>query len=283
MKFCYTVTQERSGQTVEQILKETFQISSHLLKNIRLYGCLTCDGKKIKTNECVFVESVLFAEWNFNGKEAGEIVSDQIPILFQDECFVIVDKPTNLCVHPSRGHIQDSLITVLSGGNHLNVVTRLDRDTSGIVILAKNGYWHNRISQTEILKLYYGLVEGCPIQKEGMIDEPIERETEGSIKRIVRSDGKSARTAYRVLDYFDDIDCSVLEYRLFTGRCHQIRVHTSFLGCPLVGDSLYGNEKSDSRQDGQRLLCGQVQFIHPKSGELINIRISDIEERLLNR
>ena len=281
MKFCFTVTKECSGQTVEQILKDQFQISSHLLKNIRLYGSLTCDGIKIKTNDIASNGCTLLAEWDFNGTEAGDITSKSIPVLFQDECFVIVDKPKNLCVHPSRGHSQDSLITVLSGGNHLNVVTRLDRDTSGIVILAKNGHWHNRMSQTEIIKLYYGLVHGHPLNKEGIIHAPIEREEEGSIKRIVRPDGKSATTAYQVLEYIEESHCSLMEFRLFTGRCHQIRVHSSYLGCPLVGDTLYGDKGENLKIDGQRLLCGQVQFIHPKSGELIKIRIPDYKERLL--
>ena len=281
MIFCYQVKPERIGQSVEQVLKEEFGISSHLLKNIRLYGSIVSNGVKKKTNEIVAEGEKLEASWDFNGTEAGQIACDSIPILYQDDCFLIVDKPPKLCVHPSRGHSGDSLITRLSGGNFLNVVTRLDRDTSGLVLLAKNGYWHNCLSHIEITKLYYGLVKGKPELEQGTIDEPIERESAGSIRRIVCAEGKRAITTYRVMEYFEQEDCSILEYQLFTGRCHQIRVHSSYIGHPLIGDGLYGN--GEYGMDGQRLICGKLVFEHPQNKEKIEISLPDIINSLMKK
>ena len=279
MLFRYQVGKCKEGQSVETVLREEFMISAYLLKKIRLYGSIKCNGSEIKIYDLVTTGDWIEAAWDFDGKEAGWITCDTIPILYQDTCFLIVDKPPNLCVHPSRGHIQDSLITVLSGGNFLNVVTRLDRDTSGLVLLAKNGYWHNRFATTPITKIYYGLVSGKPIATQGMIEEPIEREQEGSIRRVVCENGKHAITAYRLVEYIETINCSILEFELFTGRCHQIRVHTSHIGHPLIGDGLYGNGEE---QEGQRLLCGKLLFVHPGTGEKIEIELPDICQRLIS-
>ena len=282
MVFRYQVVKRREGQSVETVLKEEFMISAYLLKKIRLYGSITCNGREIKIYDMVAAGDLLAATWDFEGKEAGWITCETIPILYQDTCFLIVDKPSNLCVHPSRGHSQDSLITRLSGGNFLNVVTRLDRDTSGLVLLAKNGYWHNRFATTQISKIYYGLVRGKPIVPQGVIEEPIERENEGSIKRIVCADGKRAVTSYRLIKYNEEIDCSILEFQLFTGRCHQIRVHSAHIGHPLIGDGLYGNGDRDRELEGQRLLCGKLVFVHPGTGEKIEIELPDIRQRLIS-
>ena len=279
MIFQYCVKEERSGQRIAQVLREEFDISSHLLKNIKLYGDITINGSKCWVVAVVQTGDLLEVSWDFHGKEAGEISCDSIPILYQDDCFLIVDKPSNLCVHPSKGHGTESLITLLSGGNHLHVVTRLDKDTSGLVLLAKNGYWHNQLSNTVIQKRYYGLVEGRLEPLTDRIEAPIQREEEGGMRRIVHPDGKTAITLYRVLEYLPEENQSIVDFQLLTGRCHQIRVHTSYRGHPLVGDSLYGSEVSSS--DGQRLVCGSLQFLHPRDQTEISVSIKEYREHLL--
>ncbi|MGB4661904.1 MAG: RluA family pseudouridine synthase [Mobilitalea sp.] len=278
MRFSYTIREEHNGHTIEQVLKEEFKISSQLLKNIKLYGSILVNGRKQWTKDSVHNGDILEAGWDFAGKEAGHIICDSIPILYQDDCFLIVVKPSNLCVHPSKGHGYDSLITRLNGGNGLHVVTRLDKDTSGLVLLAKNGYWHNQLSNIEIIKRYYGVVEGKLEPAQSLVDAPIQRESEDSVRRIVHSQGKRAITAYKVLDYLSEVDLSVVGFQLFTGRCHQIRVHTSYLGHPLVGDNLYGSIIEST--EGQRLVCGKLQFIHPRDQVLVEVSLPSIGDIL---
>ena len=197
-----------------------------------------------------------------------------LKVLYEDEDILAVDKPTNMPTHPSKGNNLPTLANAVMGyydGNFVfRSVNRLDRDTSGIVIIAKNkiaastlsssmkkGLWH---------KKYHAIVEGCPENTEGRIDAPIERVEEGNIKRMVRPDGKRAITDYRVVEKYDG--SSLCEITLLTGRTHQIRVHMSYIGHPLVSDFLYGTESDKEYY----LRCIEISFPHPKTGEELTIR-----------
>ena len=210
-----------------------------------------------------------------------EQISDGIPpmdiplkVLYEDEDILAVDKPTNMPTHPSKGNNLPTLANAVMGyynGNFVfRSVNRLDRDTSGVVVIAKNkiaafalsssmkkGLWH---------KKYHAIVEGCPENTEGRIDAPIERIEEGNIKRTVRPDGKRAVTDYKVIESYGE--SSLCEITLLTGRTHQIRVHMSYIGHPLVSDFLYGTESDKEYY----LRCIEISFPHPKSGENIVIR-----------
>jgi 23S rRNA pseudouridine1911/1915/1917 synthase len=149
-------------------------------------------------------------------------------------------------------------------------VNRLDRDTSGVVIIAKNKISASSLSASMKKglwsKKYHALVSGCPSPKEDTIDAPIERIEEGNIKRTVRADGKRAITKYKVIEEYGD--SSLCEIILLTGRTHQIRVHMSHIGHPLVSDFLYG-EKSDKEY---YLRCNEITLPHPKTNKIITIR-----------
>lgn len=195
-------------------------------------------------------------------------------VLYEDDYILAVDKPTNMPTHPSKGNNLPTLANAVMGyygGDFVfRSVNRLDRDTSGVVIIAKNqisasslsasmkkGLWH---------KKYHAVVEGCPTPKESRIDAPIERIAEGNIKRTVRLDGKRAITDYRVIEEYENR--SLCEITLLTGRTHQIRVHMAHIGHPLVSDFLYGTES----EDDYFLRCIEISFPHPKSGEIIVIK-----------
>lgn len=197
-----------------------------------------------------------------------------ITVLYEDEDILAVDKPTNMPTHPSKGNNLPTLANAVMGyygGNFVfRSVNRLDRDTSGIVIIAKNQMSAGALSASMKKglweKKYHALVDGIPCPAEATIDAPIERIEEGNIKRTVRPDGKRAVTKYRVLE--SNANRSLCEITLLTGRTHQIRVHMSYIGHPLVSDFLYGNP-SDKEYF---LRCVEIKFPHPKTNETIIIK-----------
>ncbi len=195
-------------------------------------------------------------------------------VLYEDDDILAVDKPTNMPTHPSKGNNLPTLANAVMGyygGDFVfRSVNRLDRDTSGVVIIAKNQISASSLSSSMKKglwrKKYHAIVEGCPAPKEGRIDAPIERIEEGNIKRTVRPDGKRAITDYRVIEEYENT--SLCEISLLTGRTHQIRVHMAYIGHPLRSDFLYGTEGEDE----YFLRCVEISFPHPKSNETIVIR-----------
>ena len=204
-------------------------------------------------------------------KRSNGIPPMDIPIrvLYEDEWMIAVDKPTNMPTHPSRGNNLPTLANAVMGyfrGDFLfRSVNRLDRDTSGIVIIAKNKIAAGRLSSDmkkgKWHKKYHALVSGIPSPSEGVIDAPIERIEEGNIKRAVRTDGKRAITQYKVIEEYGD--SSLCEAVLLTGRTHQIRVHFAHIGHPLVSDFLYGT----SSPIEYYLRCKKIRLPHPLTGE----------------
>lgn len=195
-------------------------------------------------------------------------------IIYEDDYILAVDKPTNMPTHPSKGNnlptLANAVMGYYNGAFVFRSVNRLDRDTSGIVIIAKNqisaGALSSSMKNGLWAKKYHALVTGIPSPRDGIIEAPIERIEEGNIKRCVRSDGKPAITIYKVIEEFGD--SSLCEITLLTGRTHQIRVHMSHIGHPLVSDFLYGSvcEKE------YYLRCKEISFPHPRSGEIIVIK-----------
>lgn len=195
-------------------------------------------------------------------------------VLYEDDDILAVDKPTNMPTHPSKGNTLPTLANAVMGyygGDFVfRSVNRLDRDTSGVVIIAKNQISASNLSSSMKKglwrKKYHAIVDGCPEPKSARIDAPIERIEEGNIKRTVRPDGKRAVTDYRVIEEYDD--CSLCEISLLTGRTHQIRVHMAYVGHPLRSDFLYGVES----EADYFLRCVEISFPHPKTDEIIVIK-----------
>ena len=196
-----------------------------------------------------------------------------LDIVYEDEYLIAVNKPKNMPVHPSRGN---SLPTVANALRHyigqpfvFRAVNRLDRDTSGIVLIAKDrlagAKLYQAMKERRFEKIYLAVVEGIP-ESHGFIDAPIEREAEESIKRVVREDGKRCLTEYELISTYED-GSSLIKVIPHTGRTHQIRVHMAHIGHPLKDDFLYGKrgEKTYS------LHCTSLSFEHPFTGEKITI------------
>ena len=192
-----------------------------------------------------------------------------------------VDNPTNMPTHPSKGNSLPTLANAVMakyGGDFVfRAVNRLDRDTSGIVLIAKDELSAYRLSESmksgKFVKKYEAVISGCPEKKKGIIDAPIRRESEGSTRRIVAPDGKRAVTEYRVIKELSGN--AVCEIRLHTGRTHQIRVHMAHIGHPLVNDFLYGKRGDEPYS----LRCVELCFSHPKNNSKITIRTEGPAER----
>lgn len=192
-----------------------------------------------------------------------------VPIAFETENLVVFDKPGGMPVHPSVKHQGDTLgnyFAYLYPDLTFRPVNRLDRDTSGLCIAAKNAH-AAKLLQNCCQKIYYAAVHGLT-DESGTIDAPIARERESIILRCVRSDGQKAITHYTRLRYNDQY--SLEEIRLETGRTHQIRVHFSHIGHPLAGDDMYGGLRNDIAR--QALHCGELTFDEPLSGKKITVR-----------
>lgn len=198
-------------------------------------------------------------------------IDKPIEIVYEDEYFIIVYKPHGLAVMGTKAHFDDNLSSYVISyfkknnvNSTIHLVNRLDKDTAGLVLIAKSSYIHHLLSITKITKRYYALVHGY--LDDGIINEPIKR-MDSSMKRMVSIDGKEAITKYRVVERKNNK--SLVDIDLLTGRTHQIRVHFSHIGHPLVGDSLYGYN------DGELCLESYyLGFIHPINKEEMKISLS---------
>ena len=204
-----------------------------------------------------------------------------LDIIYEDKDIIIVNKPKNMVVHPAPGNYEGTLVnallyhcTDLSGINGIirpGIVHRIDKDTSGILVIAKNDLAHNDLAaqfkEHSIKREYYALVEGRIKKDGGTIDAPIGRHVNNRLKFAVSDGGKRAVTHYKVLDVFNS--CTLVKCTLETGRTHQIRVHMAFIGHPLVGDTVYGLKKQKITNNGQVLHAKTLGFIHPTKKEYI--------------
>lgn len=212
------------------------------------------------------------------GFESLEAISRKLKVVFEDDHFLILDKPAGVASIPSVNHSNTMANYVkayyIDSGyeNHqVHIVTRLDKDTSGLMLFAKHGYAHARLDKQlqkrAIEKRYLALVKGDGLlEKEGEIIAPIARDEDSIITRRVARGGKYAHTSYKVIEQFGNI--YLVDIHLHTGRTHQIRVHFSHIGFPLLGDDLYGGSLSEGISR-QALHCHTLKFYNPFSGEEI--------------
>ena len=203
-------------------------------------------------------------------------------MLYEDDHILAVDKPAGMLIHPSHSQNSGTLANLVVGyyaatGQKcaFHPVTRLDRDTYGVVLVAKNSYMHALLQGAPLQKIYHALVYGGPQEDHGMIDAPIARRDLPSLLRCISQEGKPSLTEFSVLER--DGATALLALRPITGRTHQLRLHCSHRGFPILGDPQYGTEESQrfSSQRGychQRLCAKSVAFSHPLTGEQLTIQ-----------
>lgn len=211
--------------------------------------------------------------------ESVEISNKELDIIYEDEHYLIINKPVDVLSVPSPVHRTDTIANRVKGyfirNNYqhqiVHIVTRLDRYTSGIMIIAKNTLAHSlmgqQLQEQKLDKYYEAIVEGHLKEKKGFITQPIARSSDSIIERVVSADGKPSITEYKVLNELPN-NLSHLYLTLHTGRTHQIRVHLSSIGHPLVGDDLYNG--STELLNRQALHCKKCVFVHPLTKEKVS-------------
>jgi 23S rRNA pseudouridine1911/1915/1917 synthase len=227
-----------------------------------------------------------------------EVLPEDIPfdVVYEDEHILVLIKPCGLVVHPSPGYSSGTLVNALlfrvkhlsgiGGWERPGIVHRLDKNTAGLMVVAKTDKAHLRLAEEfkerRVLKLYRALISGLPKEDEGVIEKPIWRHPKDRKKFWVSQEGKPAKTEYRVLKRFEKHHISLLELRIYTGRTHQIRVHLSSLGYPMLGDITYGFKPSSVGENLKKLLgdCHmlvsyRLGFYHPHTGEWMDFQVQD--------
>lgn len=273
----YNVKEER---VIKDILIKEFDISSRLLRKLKLNERIFCNGKvawvngNAKPGDEIKVNIFFEEEAESINAEYGEI-----DILYEDESLLLINKSGNMVSHPTCLHQSGTLANFVKGyfdkkGEKLKVrfVNRLDRETSGIIVLAKNDYVQDILSKQmqsgEFTKEYIAIVHGNVEKENGTIDLPIKREPDSIMTRMVAYDGERAVTHYEVLERLEDV--TVLKLKLETGRTHQIRVHLKAIGHPIVGDGLYSDIET-ALISRQALHSYRTGFIHPITHEKVLI------------
>ena len=248
-------------------------------------GSIAKSSYKVKENDVIELEEP--------EAKTVDIVAQDIPIdvVYEDNDIIVVNKPKGLVVHPANGNWDGTLVNAimakckdsLSGiGGEIRpgIVHRLDKDTSGLLIIAKNDKAHLNLSEQiknrNVKKVYYALVRGIVPENDATINMPIARSTKDRKKMAVDKNGKEAITHFKVLERFDKY--TLLEVKIDTGRTHQIRVHLSQIGYPVVGDEVYSNGKNEFGIHGQLLHAKSLEFTHPTTGEKMHLEAELPEE-----
>lgn len=238
---------------------------------------ITCNGKTIRSIDTVYNGDVIILKTEDNSFLEPNPLLD-VPIAFENDNLIIFNKSGGMPVHPSVKHQGDTLgnfFSALYPEMTFRPVNRLDKDTSGLVVIAKNAFSANLL-QNSCRKVYFAVVHGIT-DISGTINAPIARECESIIVRCVRNDGQQAITHYKRIAR--NKKYSLLEIHLETGRTHQIRVHFSHIGHPLAGDDLYGGTREDISR--QALHCGVMTFVEPLTEEIITVN-SDLPDDIKN-
>lgn len=277
----FNINGEEEGQRIDKYLSIMIEGKSRSF----VQGLI--DEKKVKANSKVIKSNYKLKKGDFIEVEVPEPVELNVSaeemnldIVYEDEDVLVVNKEKGIVVHPAPGNYTGTLVngilhhcSDLSGINGVirpGIVHRIDKDTSGILVIAKNDEAHNDLAaqfkKHSIKREYYALVEGKFSNVKGTVNKPISRDKKERIKMAINSDGKRAVTHYEVLEQYDK-GVSLVKCTLETGRTHQIRVHMSSIGHPLVGDLVYGYKRQKFNIEGQALHAKTLGFIHPRTKE----------------
>ena len=266
------------GGRLSSFLKEELKMSTGLMNRLKWQDAIQVNGTPRHTDYPVQPGDVITVAMD---EETPEYLAEDgaLTVLYEDDCLLAVDKPAGMLIHPSRTKFDGTLANYVVGyfrktgqKSAFHPVTRLDRDTFGIVLLGKNAHIHSLLQAAPLQKTYHALTFGGPEADSGVIDAPIARKPLPSLLREVRPEGKPSVTEFRILERYKKL-CK-LELKPITGRTHQLRVHCAYLGFPILGDPQYGSEASRafSEQCGwhtQMLCAKKLEMIHPVTGEAL--------------
>lgn len=271
MNLSYQIDKDEHYDNVLHVLKEQFLLSDRLITKLKKANKIYLNSLPTYTKKSVTVGDTVSVLIDFE-EDNSNIVASNIPlnIIYEDDYLLVLNKPANIAIHPSILHFDNSLsngvkfyFDKLGLKKKIRIVNRLDRNTSGIVIFAKNEYIQEclikQMKTNEFKKEYLAIAKGFLESKSGTLNFPIARKEGSIIERTVSSDGDSAITHYDVVKEFNNL--SLVHIVLETGRTHQIRVHFSHIGHPILGDTLYGSPSELINR--QALHSYKLTFIHP--------------------
>lgn len=295
-RFEFEITEELAGSRIDKAIAtlqpdwSRTQIQQWLKEeHIQVNGSFVKSNYKVKAEDTIAIEQP--------DPEVYDIEAENLDleIVYEDRDVLVVNKPVGMVVHPSPGHLSGTLVnglmyqcTDLSGINGVmrpGIVHRIDKDTSGLLMVAKNDKAHvslvNQLVEKSVNRVYTALVHGHIPHDNGTIDAPIGRDPRDRQRMAVVDNGKNAVTHFKVLERFGEY--TLVECRLETGRTHQIRVHMKYIGYPLVGDPKYGQRKTIDF-GGQVLHAGTVGFVHPVTEEYLEFTapLPENYQKLLN-
>ena len=283
-EFTYEISAEKAGERIDKFLSgELSELSRSYIQKLLKEGMVTLNGRPLKANYRLREKDEI--EIRIPPAMEPDILPENIPldILYEDRDVLVVNKPKGMVVHPGAGHYSGTLVNALlyHCGNSLSgingvlrpgIVHRIDRDTTGSLLVCKNDIAHRSIAEQlkvhSITRRYRAIVYGNLKEEEGTINAPIGRHPVERKKMAINyKNGKEAITHYKVLERFGN--ATYIECRLETGRTHQIRVHMTSIGHPLLGDEVYGSGKNPYHLQGQALHAMVLGFVHPRTGEYL--------------
>lgn len=301
-----TVKEKEIGKRIDAYLAENVDnISRVAVQRLIQDQNILVNGKKIKPSYKIQEGDYIII--NEQIPKEIELKAQNIPIeiIYEDDDIIVVNKPKGMVVHPANGNPDGTLVNAImaickdslsgiGGKIRPGIVHRLDKDTSGLIIIAKNDKAHinlsNQLKEHSVKKTYIALVRGIVKENEATINMPIGRSVKDRKKMAVNKNGKNAITHFKVLERYDNY--TLLEINIETGRTHQIRVHLSEIGYPIIGDYTYSNGKNEWNIKGQCLHAKVLEFMHPTTNKHMHLEaelpkyfrniISELENRVRN-
>lgn len=293
MNLSYQIDKDDHYDNILHVLKEQFLLSDRLITKLKKANKIYLNDLPTYTKKSVTVGDKVSVLIDFE-EDNSNIVASNIPldIIYEDDYLLVINKPANIAIHPSILHFDNSLsngvkfyFDKLGLKKKIRIVNRLDRNTSGIVVFAKNEYIQEclikQMKTKELKKEYLAIAKGILESKSDTLNFPIARKERSIIERTVNSDGDSAITHYDVVKEFNNL--SLVHIVLETGRTHQIRVHFSYIGHPILGDTLYGSPSELINR--QALHSYKLTFIHPVTKKVLSLEAplpNDIENIINN-
>ena len=281
---------ESSNIRLDQYLSEVCSMSRSKVQKLIKEQKVFVNLKNVSSSYLVKIGDIIDfpRDVSFEIHIEGEDIPLDIP--YEDEELLVVNKKSGMVVHPAPGNYRGTLVNALLGRGHIEggesfrpgIVHRIDKDTSGVLVVAKNDEMHEKLSEMiknkEVKRVYYALVEGIIPHETGTIDAPIGRDIENRQKmKVTDQNSKDAITNFKVLKRYQKSNKTLIECVLDTGRTHQIRVHMNYIGYPIYNDPVYGKHKKVT-PFGQFLHSKKIEFLHPSTKKEIKIEVELPEE-----